>query len=132
MAAPSRQLSAAPPVYPARRWWKFITCSSRFASESLGRLGLRPPASQFDQRHDQKIHGQDPDENHLPEPQVPRTVMVARDLRVPLEKLLADPEDIEPAGKNDRQENAEDDSKREHRVAVFMDNGEDGAAIHIR
>src|SRR5437762_12284903 len=61
-----------------------------------------------------------------------RTVMVARDLRVTLEKPLADPEDVEPAEKNDRQEKAEDDSKREHRVAVFMDNGEDGAAIHIR
>src|SRR5881227_3492760 len=100
MAAPSRRLSAAPQAHPARWWWKFTTCRSRFASESLGQLGPRPPASQFDQRHDQEIDGQDPDENHLPEPQVPRVVMVARDLRVTLEKPLADPEDIEPAEKN--------------------------------
>ena len=57
--------------------------------------------------------------------------MVARDLRVTLEKPLADPEDVEPAEKNDRQENAEDDSKREDRVAVFVDDAEHHARIHI-
>jgi hypothetical protein len=57
--------------------------------------------------------------------------MVAGDLRIAIEQPLADPEDVETAKKNDRQQNAEDDSQRQDRVAVFVDNRQDRARTHL-
>jgi hypothetical protein len=79
----------------------------------------------LDQRHDQQVHGEDPDEDYLPEPKIPGTIVVARDMRVAVEKPFSDPENVNPAEEYDREQNAEDDAEDEDRIAMLVDHGDD-------
>lgn len=90
------------------------------------------PSSEFDQRHDQKIHGQDPDKKHLPEPEVAGAIVISGHLRIAVEEPFPDPKDVKAAEEDDRKENAEDDAQRKNGVPVFVDNREGRDPIHIK
>src|SRR6478672_8912728 len=100
MAAHLPLSSAALPANRARRRWKSIICRNRRA------------ASEVDQRHDQEIHGEDPDQDHLPQPQIARAVMIRGNIRVAVEEPFPNPENVKAAEENDDEQRAEYDPQK--------------------
>jgi hypothetical protein len=74
--------------------------------------------------HDQQIHREDPDEDHLPESQITGAVMVAGYFRVAVEEAFPDPENVETGAENDHQTDAEDDSQGENGIGMLVDDGQ--------
>ena len=68
---------------------------------------------ELDQRGDQEVHRQDPDQDHsATEPEIPRAVMIPCHLRVAIKEPLADTKDVKAAEENDREQKTENDAKR--------------------
>lgn len=86
----------------------------------------RVSVSQLDsQEHcDQELDGQQPDEDHLPEAKITRRPVIGRNLRVAIEKTLANSENMHAGEENTEQANAEKDAESNNRVCMRMHNGE--------
>ena len=77
-------------------------------------------ALELPERHDQKIHGENSNQDHLPESQVTGAVVIAGHVWIAIEEALADAEDVKAAAENDREKKAKNDSKNQDRIAVLV------------
>jgi hypothetical protein len=93
--------------------------AAKFAA-SFGRDSLHLP-----KRHDQQVHGKDPDEDDLPESQIAGAVMVAGHFRVAVKEALPNSQNVKACAEHDRQGDAEYDSKRDHGIGVLVDDGKE-------
>ena len=100
---------------PARGLSKFTSCRRlRIASpEAAG--------SEFVERHYQQIHGEDPNQDDLPEPQIARGIVVRGHLWIAIEEPFPNAEDVEAA---------EENAQRENRISVLVKDGQ--ARTHPR
>jgi hypothetical protein len=73
-----------------------------------------------EQHRDQKFHRQDPDQQNLPKPQVPRRPVISSDVRVPIKPVFPMPQDMDSNKKHRDQANAEKNSQRDRDIAEFV------------
>ena len=91
----------------------FGTCATGSSATSL----------HLPKRHDQEIHRENPDEDHLPEPQIASAVVIAGNFRVAVEKAFSDTQNVKTGEENDHQADAEDDSQRDNGISMLVNDG---------
>jgi hypothetical protein len=74
-------------------------------------------------RHDQQIHRENPNKDHLPEPQIAGAIMIACHFRVAIEEAFPDTKNVKTRKENDHQADAEDDSQRENGIGMLVNDG---------
>jgi hypothetical protein len=99
-----------------------------FSSRRNVRL-KRAARSEPTEHGDEELHREEPNENHLPEPEITRGPVIRHDLRIGIEEPAASAEDQHPGQEHESQANAEKDPKRENRILVRMNDREHAASL---
>jgi len=84
---------------------------------------------QAPEHRDQQIDRENPDQNHLPEPQITRPIMIGCNVRVGREEFLPVFENVQSGKYNDNKTDAEKNPQRHYGFGVGMNCGED--RIHL-
>ena len=105
-----------------------LLCSCCAERTPAGRR-LQGELLQLPQRHDQQVHRENPNKDHLPEPQITGAVVIARHFRVAVEEAFPNAQNVKPREEHDHQADAEDDSQRENGIGVLVDDGKNRVAI---
>src|SRR5476649_1766904 len=102
---------------------------SSFRAETQKKFPGRLRALQTPEHSHEQIDREQPDENHLPEPQIARRPVIGRHLGIAVEELFPDTENVDAGEQNKREAKAEENPQREDGIAVHMDDGH-GAISH--
>jgi len=78
------------------------------------------PRQSPEHRHEQ-IDREQPDQDHLPEAQVARGPVLGRHFRIAVEQPFSNPKNIDTAREHEHEAKAENDSQREYRIMVRVD-----------
>jgi len=86
-------------------------------------------ASQTPEHRDQQIDRENPDQDHLPEPQIARAIVISGNVWVARKKFLPIFEDVKSREDNNHKANAEKNAQWQHRFGVGMSYRQQG--IHL-
>jgi hypothetical protein len=86
-------------------------------------LGCRAVKLKSPEHGHEEINGEQPDQDHLPQPQIARCPVVCHHLRIAIEQSLPNPKDVNATEKNDRKTDAKNNPESQDRFTVSMDNG---------
>jgi len=75
---------------------------------------------QTPEHHDEQIDRQNPGQDHLPEPQIARVIVIGRNVWVAREKSLPVFEDVKSREDNNNKSDSEKNTQRQHRFGVGM------------